>query len=48
MKFGNYETGEFFDEMFGEGGEPRSAARPLARNLESLPDGELQIGRAHV
>lgn len=42
MKLGNYETGEFFDEMFGEGGEPRSAARPLARNLESLPEGELE------
>src|SRR2546427_5455004 len=27
--------------MFGENGQPRAAARPLARNIESLPDGEL-------
>ena len=41
MKFCGYETGGFFDEMFGEDGRPRAAARPLARNIESLPDGEL-------
>src|SRR5213592_4767056 len=41
MKFNGYETGGFFDEMFGENGEPRAAARPLARNIESLPEGEL-------
>jgi len=41
MKFCGYETGDFFDEMFGENGQPRAAARPLARNIESLPDGEL-------
>src|ERR1044071_8048417 len=27
--------------MVGKGGRPRAAARPLARNIESLPDGEL-------
>ncbi len=43
MKFCDYETGSFFDEMFGENGQPRAAARPLARNIESLPDGELMI-----
>ncbi len=41
MKFCGYDTGDFFDEMFGEDGQPRAAARPLARNIESLPDGEL-------
>jgi uncharacterized circularly permuted ATP-grasp superfamily protein len=41
MKCGAYETGEFFDEMFGEDGQPRAAARPLNRNIESLPPGEL-------
>src|SRR5882672_3307130 len=41
MKFYGYETGDFFDEMIGENGQPRAAARPLARNIESLADGEL-------
>jgi uncharacterized circularly permuted ATP-grasp superfamily protein len=41
MKFFGYETGDFFDEMIGENGQPRAATRPLARNIESLPDGEL-------
>jgi len=41
MKFCGYETGDFFDEMIGENGQPRAAARPLARSIESLPDGEL-------
>src|SRR6266704_5144715 len=43
MKFYGYETGDFFDEMIGENGQPRAATRPLARNIESLPDGELVI-----
>ena len=37
----DYEVGTFFDEMFGENGQPRAAARPLARNIASLPPGEL-------
>jgi uncharacterized circularly permuted ATP-grasp superfamily protein len=41
MKLDGYETADFFDEMFGENGEPRAATRPLARNIESLPEGEL-------
>ncbi len=41
MKLCEYEVGDFFDEMFGENGRPRAAARPLARNIESLPKGEL-------
>ncbi len=41
MNFSKYEVGEFFDEMFGENGRPRAGARPLARNIESLPELEL-------
>src|SRR5665213_799144 len=41
MKLCDYETGDFYDEMFEEGGRARPAARPLARNIESLPPGEL-------
>ncbi len=41
MKLQRYELDGCFDEMFGEDGRPRSAARHLARNLEALPDGEL-------
>src|ERR1700735_5202581 len=42
MNFCDYELDGFFDEMFGENGQPRAAARPLARNMESLPAGELE------
>ena len=41
MNFCDYDLGGFFDEMFGENGQPRAAARPLAKNMESLPAGEL-------
>jgi len=41
MKFCGYEIGDYFDEMIGENGQPRAATRPLARTIESLPDGEL-------
>src|SRR5882724_7959073 len=41
MKFRDYETNGFFDEMIGEDGLPRAAVRHLAHNLEALPDGEL-------
>src|SRR5882762_2944261 len=41
MKLSKYEVGDFFDEMFGENGSPRAATRHLARNIESLPEGEL-------
>ena len=41
MRFKAYEVGEFFDELFGEDGEPRASARTLINNIEALPDGEL-------
>ncbi|MBI4621779.1 MAG: circularly permuted type 2 ATP-grasp protein [Verrucomicrobia bacterium] len=41
MKFNNYELAEFFDEIFGEDGRPRAAARTLVKNIEDLPAGEL-------
>jgi uncharacterized circularly permuted ATP-grasp superfamily protein len=41
MRFDQYETGDFFDEMFSEGQRPRPAAQALVRAIEALPDGEL-------
>ena len=41
MRFARYETGEFFDEMFGEPARPRAVARALIQFIDSLPDGEL-------
>jgi uncharacterized circularly permuted ATP-grasp superfamily protein len=43
MNFAGYENIGFFDEMIGEDGVPRFAARPLARDIETLPDGELEL-----
>jgi uncharacterized circularly permuted ATP-grasp superfamily protein len=41
MRFKRYQVDEFFDEMFGENGQPRASARTLVQNIENLPDGEL-------
>ena len=41
MRFAQYETGEFFDEMFDASRQPRLAARALTQLIETLPDGEL-------
>lgn len=41
MRFGKYDTGAFFDELFGEDGKPRACARSLVNNIEGLPAGEL-------
>src|ERR1043165_2310129 len=41
MKFRDYDTDGFFDEMIGGDGLPRASVRHLAHNLEALPDGEL-------
>ena len=42
MNLSEYDVGDFFDEMLQKDGSPRSAARHLARNLESLPRPELE------
>src|SRR5437867_3571383 len=41
MNFGGYDTGPFFDELFGEDSQPRASARTLVSNIERLPEGEL-------
>src|ERR1700704_4106117 len=41
MRFEQYQTGSFFDEMFEAGPEPRSAARALVKLLDTMPQGEL-------
>ena len=43
MRFSDYDTGGFYDEMFFPGGEPRPEARLLAETIESLDDGELLL-----
>lgn len=43
MNFTGYESHGYFDEMIGEDGKPRAAARPLAKDIESLPEGELEL-----
>src|SRR5690349_15443479 len=44
MDFKHYDLGGCFDEMFGESGEPRAAARHLARTIQALAAEEL-VGR---
>ncbi len=46
LKFDNYQTDGFFDEMFGPDGAPRDQAQPLIDRIEGLPDGELK--RRHL
>src|SRR6202521_1520656 len=41
MRFEQYQTGPFFDEMFEAGCEPRAAARALVQLIEAMTDGEL-------
>ena len=41
MRFEQYQTGHFFDEMFEAGGDPRPAARALVQLIETMTDGEL-------
>ncbi len=41
MRFEGYQTGEFHDEMFLPGGEPRPEAKLLVETMSALPDGEL-------
>ena len=46
MKFGFYETADFYDEMFVADGTPRAGARLLIERIEALPDGELLVHQA--
>ena len=41
MRFQDYETGPFYDEMFEPDGTPRPAARALAQLIATMTDGEL-------
>jgi len=41
MRFSHYETGEYFDEMFGEPSRPRAAAKALVQFIDALPEGEI-------
>ena len=41
MRFVQYETGGFFDEMFWANGQPRPAASALVHFIDTLPEGEL-------
>jgi uncharacterized circularly permuted ATP-grasp superfamily protein len=41
MRFTSYGTEGFFDEMFGEDGQPRAAAKALIQFIDALPEGEL-------
>src|SRR5262245_42227242 len=43
MNFTGYETNGYFDEMVDEDGKPRIAAHPLAKDIETLPKGELSL-----
>ena len=43
MNFIGYESDGYFDEMIGEDGKPRAAAKPLAKDIETLPEGELEL-----
>ncbi len=41
MNFTNYQTDQFYDEMFDDHGQPRPAARLLVELIDSLPAGDL-------
>lgn len=41
MRFSDYRTHGFFDEMFDDDGQPRAAARALSQFIDNLTDGEL-------
>ena len=41
MRFGNYDTEGFYDELCLPDGTPRPAAEPLFTKINELPEGEL-------
>ena len=43
MKFDNYETNGFYDELIQENGKARPCAKDLIETIEEMPDGELQL-----
>lgn len=43
LNFRNYETGEFYDELIDEHGQPRAGAQILLQRIEELPEGELLL-----
>lgn len=42
MNFDSYEDENFYDEMFGPGGQVRPIAEPLVRMIESMSEGDLR------
>jgi uncharacterized circularly permuted ATP-grasp superfamily protein len=42
MKFDDYKTESFYDELFERDGVPRSSAIPIVERINSLPDGDLK------
>ncbi len=42
MRFDNYQTEEFYDELYDASGQPRPGARVLIERIHSLSSGELQ------
>ena len=41
MRFTQYQTDGFFDEMFGADGQPQAMARALIQFIDTLPEGDL-------
>ncbi|WP_442506887.1 circularly permuted type 2 ATP-grasp protein [Novipirellula sp. SH528] len=41
MKFDDYKTDGFYDEIFEASGVPREVSEPLIQRIESLPEGDL-------
>jgi len=42
LSFENYDTGDFYDEVFSPEGSPRPGCYPLIQRINELPDGELR------
>jgi uncharacterized circularly permuted ATP-grasp superfamily protein len=42
MKFDDYKTESFYDELFESDGVPRASAIPIVERINSLPDGDLK------
>ena len=42
MRFTNYQSDGFYDELFETDGQPRESARLLVQKIESMPEGEVE------